>query len=316
MLKTILAAHLALATAAHAQAVQLTARTVDNLIVRAGPMLQTLPGNTDVGAGFDLRAVARATASAKLEIDSTAERLTVRYTAEANAFSDPRGGAVETAAVTGPSAAHRLRFTFMAAVAFPARLRVTTHLCLSDGSGICAVHAPGRTVTANDTCAPETTLLPIAIGPTGTTVDVEAYVVDFVGWPFFRPATAACTLELEPDPDYPCPHVGYGAGCFGGELRATTDFVAPGTHVLTLSNAQPFPIALLGFGDQRLSIQFGACTLLNNVVFTLGVPVQQGVARFRFAPPPIPGLTFQAQGAMGLLSGELALTNGVEFRCP
>jgi hypothetical protein len=73
---------------------------------------------------------------------------------------------------------------------------------------------------------------------------------------------------------------------------------------------------VLAFGNRRLSLQFGACLLLHNAVFALGVPVQQGIARFRFAPPAIPGLVFQAQGAMGLLSGELALTNGVEFRCP
>ena len=108
----------------------------------------------------------------------------------------------------------------------------------------------------------------------------------------------------------------YGASCGGAALATSTDFAFPGTHLLRLEDPGPIAVALSALGDRRLSIGFPPhCTVLNNLLLALPAPADHNVATLRVRPPPIPGLVLEAQGFVGLSSGLLHLSNGIELAC-
>lgn len=294
--------------------VQVTAFT--DLRVSAGPASQSLPAGTDVSNGFDLQASSLASARSTLTVQRAPERITLSLRESANGWSDPRSGTSEGARI-GMFPAHTLQVHLTAPQSLPATLRVTSKTCPFDGTAMGTFVLGGTQIASTPDCAEHTTSLPLTLKPAGVTLTLATYASDIVGWPFFAPAAMDWTLELLPDPNFPCTPTTYGAGCGGAALSATTDFAVPGTHVLRLEDPGPVAVALIAFGDQRRSIAFPPnCTVLDNLLFALPAPVHQHVATLRFRPPAIAGLVFQTQGFVGLTSGLLHMSNGIEFACP
>ncbi len=211
---------------------------------------------------------------------------------------------------------HALRVSLAASVPLLARLRVTPLLCPGDGFVTGSLTLGSTTVSALANCTAATAEVPIALDPSGVTLTLVTSGGDLLGWPYFQPTTSQWTIEVLPDPNFPCSVVPYGNGCGGATLIATTSFTTPGAHLLTLRDPGTVVAAMLGFGTQRTSVPLPSnCTILNNLAIVVPAPVANGEATFTITPPALPGLVFQVQGGVAPASGGLHLSNALELAC-
>jgi hypothetical protein len=299
-----------------AQVVTARATAFTDLQVAAGSAFQSIAAGTDVSAGYDLNVGGRATARSTLTSIHSPSRIALELRESASAWSDPRGGAWETARV-GQFPAHVIQIDLFAPQPLRAILRVTSKLCPGDGSGTGTFLLGATQITATADCTAHASDLSVIVGPGGLTMSLATYLSDISGWPFFFPTTMDWTIELLPDPTYPCTPTRYGSGCGGATLDAATDFAVPGTHVLTLRDPGTIAVALFAFGTQRRSLFFPPdCTVLNDLLLALPGTVTGGEGTLRVRPPALPGLVFQVQGAVGLTNGALHLSDGIELGCP
>lgn len=312
------AALVLLTTLASLSAQVVTARITafTDLQVSAGSMRQSIAAGTDVSAGYDLNIALRATARSTLTVIRAPSRIAIELRESASAWSDPRGGTFEPASV-GAFPAHTMQIDVFAPQPLRAILRVTSKLCPGDGSGMGTLLLGATQITATADCTTYASDRSVIVGPSGLTLLLATHLSDFSGWPFFVPVAMDWTIELLPDPTFPCTPTNYGSGCGGATLVATTDFAAPGTHVLTLRDPGTIAVALFAFGTQRRSLFFPPnCTILNDLLFALPGTVVGGAGTLRVRPPALPGLVFHVQGAAGLTNGSLHLSDGIELVCP
>jgi hypothetical protein len=302
---------LVLAPVTLAQGVTFSAKTLNGLTVGTfSTPPRSIPPNTDVTAGVSLLTTGSnglASASVSFSGQVSADSLTLKFTTAA------KGGYVGVGWETATSGPNDVEVR----IAATARTRVLVRVehCINKTQygvadlGFTLVGVGGFTYSPP---AP-TPFIDCLFGSSGPGQKVASYTAwldstplvlrltaNALGSGLFGSATSGsvyANVIVRPDPDYPCKAVPFGSRC-GAQLSFTTDFVYPGTCLLTIADTSAPSVWWLLLGDQKLQLPFGNCMLYDNIVVLLPmVPSSATSAAVRFSPPPIPGLYLVVQGA-------------------
>ena len=299
---------LVVAQVALAQAVTFSAKTLGGMSVRTLTNPGTsIPPSTDVTAGVNLQATSAttaATASASFSGQVGAESLTFKFATAA------KGAWLSIYSESANSGPNDVEVSITATVRTRVVVRVEYCVNVSQFAvanlGFTLVGVGGFTLSPPVPTLPHQCVLgfgqqvasytawidstPLVLRMTGTASGTAGFGASTGG-------SMYANVIVRPDPEYPCRAVPFGSRC-GAQLSFTTDFVHPGTSLVTLADASAPSLWWLLLGDQKLQLPIGNCTLYDNVVVLLPMAISSTTsAAVRVSPPPIPGLYVVVQGA-------------------